>query len=77
MKHGLKKAIESGLHLAIFNSCDGLGLAEALEDLHIPQVIVMREPVPDLVAQEFLKHFLTEFSNGQSLYSALREARRL
>ncbi|MDF5738479.1 MULTISPECIES: CHASE2 domain-containing protein [unclassified Nostoc] len=76
LKHGLKKAIESGLRLAIFNSCDGLGLAEALEDLHIPQVIVMREPVPDLVAQEFLKHFLTEFSSGQSLYSALREARK-
>ncbi|WP_193199196.1 CHASE2 domain-containing protein [Nostoc sp. MG11] len=76
LKHGLKKAIENGLRLAIFNSCDGLGLAEALEDLHIPQVIVMREPVPDLVAQEFLKHFLTEFSSGQSLYSALREARK-
>ncbi|MCC5632962.1 CHASE2 domain-containing protein [Nostoc sphaeroides CHAB 2801] len=76
LKHGLTKAIESGLRLAIFNSCDGLGLAEALEDLHIPQVIVMREPVPDLVAQEFLKHFLTEFSSGQSLYSALREARK-
>ncbi|MBH8574932.1 CHASE2 domain-containing protein [Nostocaceae cyanobacterium CENA369] len=76
LKHGLKKAIESGLQLAIFNSCDGLGLAEALEDLHIPQVIVMREPVPDLVAQEFLKHFLGEFSSGQSLYSALREARK-
>jgi CHASE2 domain-containing sensor protein len=76
LAHGLKKAIESGLRLAIFNSCDGLGLAEALEDLHIPQVIVMREPVPDLVAQEFLKHFLTEFSSGQSLYSALRESRK-
>ncbi|MCC5618542.1 CHASE2 domain-containing protein [Nostoc sp. CHAB 5836] len=76
LKYGLKKAIESGLRLAIFNSCDGLGLAEALEDLHIPQVIVMREPVPDLVAQEFLKHFLTEFSSGQSLYSALRSARK-
>ncbi|MDZ8030419.1 MAG: CHASE2 domain-containing protein [Nostoc sp. DedQUE08] len=76
LKYGLKKAIESGLHLAIFNSCDGLGLAEALEDLHIPQVIVMREPIPDLIAQEFLKHFLGEFSSGQSLYSALREARK-
>ncbi|MBC6430110.1 CHASE2 domain-containing protein [Nostoc sp. HG1] len=76
LKHGLTKAIESGLRLAIFNSCDGLGLAEALEDLHIPQVIVMREPVPDLVAQEFLKHFLTEFSSGRPLYSALREARK-
>ncbi len=76
LKHGLKKAIESGLRLAIFNSCDGLGLAEALEDLHIPQVIVMREPVPDLVAQEFLRHFLTEFSSGQPLYSAVLSARR-
>lgn len=76
LKHGLKKAIENGLRLAIFNSCDGLGLAEALEDLHIPQVIVMREPVPDVVAQEFLRHFLTGFSSGQPLYSALREARK-
>ncbi len=76
LKHGLKKAIERGLGLAIFNSCDGLGLAQALEELHIPQVIVMREPVPDVVAQEFLKHFLTEFSQGQSLCSAVREARK-
>lgn len=76
LKYGLKKAIDNGLRLAIFNSCDGLGLAEALEDLHIPQVIVMREPVPDVVAQEFLKNFLTEFSGGQPLYSALREARK-
>mgnify|MGYP001795110357 CR=1 FL=1 len=75
LKHGLKKAIENGLQLAIFNSCDGLGLAQACSDLHIPQVIVMREPVPDFVAQEFLKYFLTEFSRGQSLYSSLRQAR--
>ena len=35
----------------------------------------MREPVPDVVAQEFLKHFLSEFSSGQSLYAAMRLAR--
>jgi CHASE2 domain-containing sensor protein len=75
LKYGLKKAIAHGLKLAIFNSCDGLGLAWDLADLHIPQVIVMRESVPDLVAQEFLKHFLTAFSGGQSLYIAVREAR--
>lgn len=75
LRNALKKAIEGGLKLAIFNSCDGLGLAQALEDLHIPQVIVMREPVPDLVAQEFLRHFLAEFSQGKSLYAAVREAR--
>ena len=75
LKYALKKAIIRGLKLAIFNSCDGLGLAQALFDLHIPQVIVMREPVPDVVAQEFLRHFLTAFSGGQSLYASVREAR--
>lgn len=75
LKYALSKAIERGLKLAIFNSCDGLGLAQDLADLHIPQVIVMREPVPDVVAQEFLKHFLAAFSSGQSLYASVREAR--
>jgi AAA-like domain/CHAT domain len=75
LKYALKQAIGRGLRLAIFNSCDGLGLAQQLQDLHIPQVIVMREPVPDVVAQEFLKNFLAEFSSGQPLYSAVRYAR--
>jgi hypothetical protein len=75
LKHGLCQAIERGLKLAIFNSCDGLGLARELEDLHIPQMIVMREPVPDRVAQEFLKYFLSAFAGGQSLYLAVRTAR--
>ena len=75
LKNALRRAIEGGLQLAIFNSCDGLGLAQALADLHIPQVIVMREPVPDLVAQEFLRHFLAAFSSGRSLYASVREAR--
>jgi hypothetical protein len=75
LKNALRTAIERGLQLAIFNSCDGLGLARELADLHIPQIIVMREPVPDQVAQEFLKHFLSSFSQGKSLYLAVREAR--
>jgi uncharacterized protein YjbI with pentapeptide repeats len=75
LKNALTKAISQGLHLAIFNSCDGLGIANNLADLHIPQMIVMREPVPDQVAQEFLKNFLTEFSNGKPLYQSVREAR--
>ncbi len=75
LKYGLAKTIKQGLQLAIFNSCDGLGLAQALESLHIPQVIVMGEPVPDRVAQEFLKHFLSAFAKGQTLYLAMREAR--
>ncbi|MGB8698651.1 MAG: pentapeptide repeat-containing protein [Thermosynechococcaceae cyanobacterium] len=75
LKHALRKAIEQGLKLAIFNSCDGLGLAMDLAALHIPQMIVMREPVPDLVAQEFLKNFLAAFSKETSLYQSVREAR--
>jgi hypothetical protein len=75
LKNALRRAIAQGLQLAIFNSCDGLGLARELADLHIPQIIVMREPVPDAIAQEFLKHFLTNFAKGKSLYLAVREAR--
>jgi CHASE2 domain-containing sensor protein len=36
---------------------------------------VMRQPVPDRVAQAFLTTFLQTFSSGQSLYYAVREAR--
>jgi len=75
LKYGLRKAIEHGLQLAIFNSCDGLNLAEDLADLNMPQVIVMREPVPDRVAQLFLKLFLELYSQGKSSYLAVRQAR--
>ncbi|BAY81602.1 adenylate cyclase [Calothrix parasitica NIES-267] len=75
LKYALRKAVERGLQLAIFNSCDGLGLAREFADLHIPEIIVMREPVPDQVAQEFLKYFLEAFARGESLYLAVRAAR--
>ena len=75
LKNGLRKAIQSGLQLAIFNSCDGLQLAKDLADLRIPQTIVMREEVPDTIAQAFLKYFLSAFSSGKSVYLAVREAR--
>ena len=68
LKYALEKAITKGLKIAIFNSCDGLGLAQELSDLKIPQILVMREPVPDKVAQEFLKYFLTAYARGESLY---------
>ena len=75
LKYALKRAVEHGLKIAIFNSCDGLGLARNLADLQIPQIIVMREPVPDRVCQEFLKYFLEAFARGESFYLAVREAR--
>ena len=75
LKYALRNAVQRGLRLAIFNSCDGLGLAREFADLQIPQLIVMRELVPDYVAQQFLKSFLTAFVAGQPLYQAVREAR--
>ena len=75
LRYALRKAIDKGLQLAIFNSCDGMGLAFELQQLHLPQAIVMREPVPDRVAQAFLTYFLPAYARGQSLYLAAREAR--
>ena len=75
LKYGLKKAVKRGLKIAIFNSCDGLGLARNLADLQIPQITIMREPVPDRVAQEFLKSFLGAFACNKSFYLSVREAR--
>ncbi|PPT09200.1 Adenylate cyclase [Geitlerinema sp. FC II] len=74
--HGLRKAVEGGLKIAIFNSCDGLGLVQQLNDTQIPCLVVMRELVPDRVAQTFLKYFLQSFSGGTSFYEAVRDARR-
>ena len=75
LKYALQKSVAKGLQLAIFNSCDGLEIARELAELNIPQIIVMREPVPDLVAQEFLAYFLTEYTQGTPLYLAVRAAR--
>jgi len=76
MRSGLQKRIQEGLQLAIFNSCDGLELGEAIENLSIPQAIVMKEAVPDIIAQRFLKDFLKEFSAGVPLVQAFRQTRK-
>ncbi len=77
LEEALKAAIELGLGLAIFNSCDGLGLASALEKLNMTAVIVMREPVPNLVAEKFFQHFLLAFAVERlPLYLAVQQARR-
>ena len=73
LKNALSSAIKKGLKLAIFNSCDGLGLVGDLRDLYLPQVVVMREPVPDVMAQEFIKNFLGAFRGGKCLSVAVRE----
>ncbi len=77
LEEAFKKAIDNGLKLAIFNSCDGLGLAQTLERLNIPAAIVLREPVPNRVAQVFFKHFLEAFAVEQlSLYLSVQQGRK-
>jgi CHASE2 domain-containing sensor protein len=73
-KNALQAARDRGLKLAIFNSCQGLALANELASLKIPAIVVMKEAVPDRVAQRFLKEFLTEYSSGKLLQTAVRKA---
>ena len=75
-KEAFKQAINKGLQLAIFNSCDGLGLANQLNELNLRRIIVMQEPVPDEIAVEFLEHFFTEFIANQSLFTSVCKARK-
>ncbi|MEZ2246790.1 PDZ domain-containing protein [Microcoleus sp.] len=79
IKNHLKRAINNGLKLAIFNACDGLGIAYQLaegEDLYLPQIIVMREILPIAIAPKFLEHFLKAYTQGLSLSAAIRDSRK-
>ncbi len=75
-KNSLKVSIDKGLQLAIFNSCDGLGLANQLGKLNLPRTIVMREPIPDPVAIAFLEYFFQEFTSQKSLFASVNTARK-
>lgn len=65
-------AKQNGLQFAIFNSCKGLSLANALINLGLGQVAVMREPIHNQVAQEFLVRFLRQMAAYQDVQDALR-----
>jgi hypothetical protein len=74
-----KKAVSKGLKLAIFNSCDGIGIAKSLQKLQIPQIIVMREPISDRMAHDFLSAYIDSLKSlpyrDSPLYLAARYAR--
>jgi branched-chain amino acid transport system substrate-binding protein len=74
LRRNFTKAVERGLKLVILNSCDGLGLARQFANYGVPHIILMREPVPDEVAREFLKEFLDKLTSGKPFYLAVREA---
>lgn len=74
----VQDAESRGLKLAIFNSCQGLGIAQNLVELvkhKIPAIIVMREPIENSVAQRFLNEFLQQFIYGNNLSTSVRRAR--
>ena len=73
-KNAVQEAVQQGLKIAIFNSCQGLGLGQGLAELQVPVVIFMQELVPDIVAQSFLKEFLQTYASGKPLYTAVRTA---
>jgi hypothetical protein len=72
----LAAAKERGLQVAIFNSCSGLHMAEFLIDLGFSQVAVMREPIHNRVAHEFLVQFLRGLANRQDVHDSLLAACR-
>ena len=76
LKLEIQTAVDRGLQIAIFNCCNGLGLAAQLSDLNIPYMIVMREIVPNQCAQDFLKQLLDRYSRGDSFPAAFKYARQ-
>ncbi|HEY9667040.1 MAG TPA: CHASE2 domain-containing protein, partial [Coleofasciculaceae cyanobacterium] len=67
-------AKERGLQFALFNSCKGLDIANALISLGLSQVAVMREPIHNQVAEEFLVRFLQRLGEYKDVYEALQYA---
>jgi len=69
-------AKDKGLQFAIFNSCNGLSLAHALIALGLSQVAIMREPIHNRVAQEFLIGFVKRLAEYTDVHTALLAACR-
>jgi hypothetical protein len=74
LSEALKK---SEAKIAIFNSCDNLGIAFSLERVRvlIPYLLLMSKEVNDYTAQEFFKYFLINYHSGKSFYLSVQEAR--
>jgi CHAT domain len=75
ISYAIDRAVKNGLKIAFFNSCDGLGMGHSLSQLGVHQIILMKESVPDIIAQKFLKNFLEQYSQGSSFYQSVRYAR--
>jgi hypothetical protein len=67
----LRIAQTKGLQFALFNSCSGINIAESLIDLGLSQVVVMREPIHNAVAQAFLVNFLQALATHKNVQEAM------
>jgi hypothetical protein len=74
LQQPLRMAMHQGLQFALFNSCYGLSVANTLVDWGMGQVAVMREPIHNQVAQEFLVRFLQELAQFHDTHAALLAA---
>lgn len=74
LEPALITAKDRGLQCAIFNSCNGLSIADKLIDLGISQVAVMREPIHNQVAEVFLPRFLQALSEYKDVHESLISA---
>ena len=72
LKEALGVAHQHGLQFALFTSCNGLDIANTLIEAGIGQVVVMREPIPDVAAPVFLKSFLQQLALHQDVHRALQ-----
>lgn len=72
-KH-LTAAKDKGLQVAIFNSCSGLSIANKLIDLGISQVAIMREPIHNQVATDFLVKFSQALAEYKDVHECLLAA---
>lgn len=70
----LTEAKRNGLQFALFNSCKGLDIAHQLVTLGLNQVVIMREPIHNQVAQYFLLQFLTRLAQYDDVHTALQKA---
>jgi CHASE2 domain len=74
LKHELEQARKRGLQFAIFNSCNGLDIAESLLNLGLNQVVVMREMIADDAANEFLQQFALNLKDHHDVHTSVIKA---
>ncbi|MDJ0696153.1 CHASE2 domain-containing protein [Mastigocoleus sp. MO_188.B34] len=70
----LSIAKKKGLQVAIFNSCSGLSIANKLIDLGISQVAIMREPIHNQIATDFIVKFSQALAEYKDVHECLLAA---